>query len=139
MVSVIIMFIHQRLLSYNSLPPDWLVSLLRTGRERNKAIRRSADNLLDRNSAHLPLFAPRNSRLDATDTDRSETAIDLHRCLELLNEVNHQLAEQKVTQRNELMWRRIFDKVDLTAGAIFLVLNCSVTFYAFFWVAGGLY
>lgn len=64
--------------------------------------------------------------------------LDLRRCLEVLNEVKDQFAEEKMAERDGIMWRRIFDKVDLISVTVFLIINCGITILTFFSVTIGL-
>ncbi|EFP10636.1 CRE-LGC-12 protein [Caenorhabditis remanei] len=107
LISVLIIFAHERMLYLEARPPYWICRIF-CKECRAPLAEMEYDDLLSK-----PLEFKQELRL----------------CIE---KVRKYLDDIDSKDRNELIWQRFFSWTDIFCGLFFCVFNCLITFYMFF-------
>ncbi|PIC19144.1 hypothetical protein B9Z55_024792 [Caenorhabditis nigoni] len=106
LVSVVIIFAHERMLYLDATPPYWVYKLF-------------SDEC--------------KMSLEEIEEDFCSKPADLVQELRFcMEEIKRYLDEQEGTEKNRIIWQRFFSWADILFSIFFFVANCLVTFYMFF-------
>ncbi|CAL2038088.1 unnamed protein product [Caenorhabditis brenneri] len=108
LVSVLIIFAHERMLYLEATPPNWIRKLF-LGSEKFR----------------VPLAEMEHDDLSSKPLDLTQ---ELRFCIE---KVQKYLEDSEVQNENQHIWQRFFSLADITCCGFFLILNCFITFYMF--------
>lgn len=107
LVSVLIIFAHERMLYMDAMPPFWIF------------------RLFSKHKNQIPLAEMEYDDLRSSPVDLAQ---ELRFCIE---KVRKHLEDLDSKDKNELIWQRFFSCADIICGSCFFFVNCIITFYMF--------